>query len=913
MTYLSSQPDVSLSAGFISSKFRPPTYNIDLISRPQLLEKLDDSADKSCIIIHAPAGYGKSVLLTQWLQQLDTRGTRTAWLGLDADDKETLQFLSYIYSAITVALRKQSAKSKKNEHHADFNIVSSKAAFVVVLNLLEEIQEPVFIFLDDYHSVQTASTDEILDSLIRKLPSNAHLVISSRVRPGLSLTQLRAQGKLLEVTAQDLRFSQLEAEKIFGDVLSSEKIVTINDRVEGWVIALQLTRLWLQSQSVLDDKLQNYADISGNITDYLNNEVLKNLSQADRQVLIETSILDQINGDIANTICKRNDCWEVINSFSNLNALIIPLNKEGQWFRYHYLFAEFLRNQLTMSGSERVRQIHLAASDWYERNGYPDQAVKHACRANNEARAVSLIEELGAVRIGLTVGLPLLSKLLSYLSIEAIYRSPRLHLAKAWLLAKEGELKLARKCYNEVKFDVLPNDDATEPNNELLHQEGLFVDMMLFDIYEDKGYSEQDITNIENLTHSVSQVDHWLQGWLNNILCIMYLRRGDLSSAGVSNYIAMSHYKQADSAYGQIYMYLHLAMIKTLAGSLNEAAEAIEIANEWSHRQFISDIGLISLIQTVRAEILYERNEINGADKLIFSALRNIEHSEGWVEVYGRAYVVATGISYATDGIEPAVKLLDQALFTANGRNLPRLHWLAICRKIELLTRNRRLAEAQSLADEHLSSLDDTNYSFLTWREIENAIVVTARLAVYQDNAEKVLGHLNKLQKEAQDHGRGRSLMRVSIMQMLAFDQLQDRDHAIAALRQALSIAVPEGFLRIFIDEGERMAGFLRSAVRHIGAAKMSPEIVRFIAEVLTALKHPMGKIETDTDPNILSDRELQVLHELALGHVNKIIARNLDLTVATVKFHLSNIYQKLGVNSRNVAIAVARKQNLIS
>ena len=910
---LSRQPTVSLSAGLISSKLRPPTYNIDLIPRPQLLERLENYTDNSCIILHAPAGYGKSVLLTQWLQQLDTRGIRTAWLGLDADDKEPLQFLSYIYLAITEALGTQRTKSKNNEQHTGFNIVSTKAAFVVVFNLLEEIREPLLIILDDYHLVQSHATNEVLNSIIRKLPPNAHLVISSRVRPDLSLAKLRAQGKLLELSARDLRFSQLEAEQFFGDVLSSEKILTINERVEGWVIALQLTRLWLQSQSGVDDKLQNYTDFTGNITDYLNNEVLKKLPKDDRKVLIETSILDQINGDIANAICNRNDCWEIINSFSDLDALIIPLNKEGQWFRYHYLFADFLRNQLLMSGTEEVRRIHLAASHWYEANGYPDQAVKHACKANHENRAVSLIEGLGAVRIGLTIGLPLLSKLLSYLSIEAIYRSPRLHLAKAWLLAKDGQLKQARKSYNEVTFDISPKDIASGSNHELLRQEGLFVDMMLFDIYEDKGYSEQDITNIENLTHSASQVDHWLQGWLNNILCIMYLRRGDLPSAGASNRVAMAHYKQAGSAYGQIYMYLHLAMIKTLAGSLNEAAEAIDIAKEWSQREFSSDIGLVSLIQTVRAEILYERNDINEAGKLIFSALRNIEHSEGWVEVYGRAYVVATAISYAAGGIEPAVKLLDQALYIANERNLPRLRWLAICRKIELLTWDGRLAEAQSLADEHLSGLENIKDTFLTWREIENAVVVTVRLAIYRNDATMVLGHLNMLQKQAQDHGRERSLMKVSIMQMLAFDQTNDRDSAIAALRRALLIAVPEGFLRIFIDEGNKMAVFLRSAVRHIGAAKMSSEIVRFIAEVLTALKHPMGKLETDTDPNILSEREIQVLNELALGHVNKIIARNLDLTVATVKFHLSNIYQKLGVNSRNVAIAVARKQNLIS
>ena len=538
--------------------------------------------------------------------------------------------------------------------------------------------------------------------------------------------------------------------------------------------------------------------------------------------------------------------------------------------------------------------------------------MKHACRANDEQRAINLVERLGAVRIGLTVGLPLLSKLLSYLSIEAIYSSPRLHLAKAWLLAKEGQLKQARKCFNEVKFDALPGDSASGSNHELLRQEGLFVDMMLFDIYEDKGYSEQDITAIEKLTNDASQVDHWLQGWLNNILCIMYLRSGNLSRAGVSNQAAMAHYRLAGSDYGQIFMYLHLAMIKTLAGSLNEAAEAIEIAGEWSRREFSSDIGLLSLIQTVRAEILYERNEIDEAGELIFSALRNIEHSEGWVEVYGRAYVVATAISYTAGGIEPAARLLDQALSTADERNLPRLRWLAICRKIELLTRDGQLAEARSLADEHLSGPENIKDPFITWREIENAVVVTARLAVYRDNATRVPGDLDMLQKQAQDQGNERSLMKVSIMQMLAYDQLKQRDNAIAALQQALAIAVPEGYLRIFIDEGDRMAGFLRSAVRHIGAANMSTETVGFIAEVLTALRHPKGKPETGAGANILSERELQVMNELALGHVNKIIARNLDLTVATVKFHLSNIYRKLGVNSRNVAIAVARKQNLI-
>ena len=368
---MSGKPTISVSAGLTASKLRPPTYNIDLVPRPQLLEKLQDHSDKSCIIIHAPAGYGKSVLLTQWLRQLDVQGIRTAWLGLDTDDREPLQFLSYIYLAIAEALGRQSSRPAIHEQHAGINIVSAKAAFVVVVNLLEEIRDPLLIILDDYHLVQTQSTNEVLNSLIRKLPPNVRLVISSRVRPDLSLAKISAQGKLLELSARDLRFSQPEAEKFFGDDLSSEKILAINDRVEGWAIALQLTRLWLQSQPGLDDKLRNYTDITGNITDYLNNEVLKQFPGDARQVLIQTSVLDQINGDIANAICNRNDCWEIINSFSDLDALLIPLNKEGQWFRYHYLFAEFLHNQLLMSGTGKS-----AGFNWRHLTGMKRTAIR---------------------------------------------------------------------------------------------------------------------------------------------------------------------------------------------------------------------------------------------------------------------------------------------------------------------------------------------------------------------------------------------------------------------------------------------------------------------------------------------------------------------------------------------------------
>lgn len=910
MTNLFKQSAINLRSGLISSKLRPPAYNIDLITRPQLLEKLNNYRDRVCTIIHAPAGYGKSVLLTQWQQQLNTGNIQTAWVSLDSDDNDVVQFLSYIALAI---IGRSTQHSNELEIQEDFTTSSSKAAFVAVLDILERIREPTVIMLDDYHLAQSPAIDDLLDSLLKRLPPGIHLVISSRTVPGFSLTQLRAQGHLIELTARDLRFSEMETKSFFTDSLSDEQITRINQRAEGWAMALQLTRLWLQSQPEPDKHLQTYADVAGDITHYLNDQVLKKLPRDVRQVLIETSVLDQINGDIANIVCQRNDCWEIIESFSGLDALIVPLHKEGNWFRYHYLFAEFLQNQLTMLGEKRIHQIHLAASMWYEKNGYLEQAVKHACKADDEELAVNLIEKAGAVRIGLITGLPLLSKLLNYLSIDTIYRYPRLHVARAWLLAKGGQLKQARRCYNEVKFEEQLSDTTTELNNNPLRQESLFVDMMLFDVYEDKGYSQQDITNIEILTRDVSQVDHWLQGWLNNILCIMHLRRGNLSSANVANRVAMSHYKQADSVYGQIYMYLHLAMINTLAGCLNEASRAIDTANEWAYARFSSDIGLLSLIQAVRAEVFYERNEINEAGKLIFSALENIEHSEGWVEVYARAYVIATGISYSTDGIRPAIELLDQALITASERNLPRLQWLAICRKVELLTWAGSLTEAQSLVDEHLSGLEDSHPAFITWREFKSAVVVTARLAIYRNNAESVLDNLKELQKEAEQYGRDRMLMEIAIMQMLAYDQLEDKDTAIAALRRALSIAVPEGFKRIFIDEGDRMARLLRSAVRHIGVSEMSSEMVNFIAEILTALKSPAGMVEPDTVPNILSERELQVLNELAHGHVNKIIARNLDLTVATVKFHLSNIYQKLGVNSRTVAIAVARKRNLIS
>ena len=900
-----------LDGFYLSSHLRPPQYSIGLVERPRLIAALDGSAERRLVLVHAPAGFGKTTVLYQWISRLKTTSAIVSWLSAGQEDVDPYRFVYHLQCAIATA----NGNSFPLDSLADrsFQERSLQADVDKLLALLVSDKSRLVLVIDDYHLAESETNNRILDEVVKSLRPPATLVISSRARPALSLPYFKCQGLLESLDAVSLRFSQTECSELFAGADLEAVAEDIFHQSGGWPMALQLAKLWLRERNcAIGQPGMIDADAAG-ITEYLSGEILKQLPDEVSGMITDTSILERVNGDIANYVTGRSDCWSLIGNLDSLDALIAPIGGKGGWFRYHQLFRETLQGRLARCGRERITDLNLRASEWFEDHGDIEQAAAHASQAGSPSRVAAIIESAGAVRIGLTRGMPVLRRVLQHLSAKEIYAHPRLHLARIWLLAKQGKVEIARRQYDQYMDGREDGPGNTLKPCSHTEKESLFVGLMLTEVYEDKDFGQAGIERIESMAQDASAVDHWFQGWVNNLLCVMYTRKGNLRNAMAVTDQAMFHYRQVGSDYGQVWMLLHGALVSLLDGRLRKAAESIVKASRQASAEFASDRGLISIVRIVESVVLLEQNRIGRASEQIFDALKAAEKAEGWVEIFVQGYGASIELAYLHDGFEGASQEIDRAQQIARSRRLPRLGQAITLLKIEVLTIDGRLNEAEQLARRHRLSVEsDPDLGADGWRDRVRKAIVLSRLAIYAGEGARAAKTLAEYLADAERHRRRRAVMELALMLAMAEHELGRKEQCVGSLRKALHLAVTEGYRQVFAREGKLMARMVGSVVRQSGVSSMSEGTVTFLARLITRVKNPSGLAPSNRTSGILTAKELAVLDESARGNANKVIARNLEISVATVKFHLSNIYRKLGVGNRTMAVAVAREKNIL-
>ena len=894
---------------YLSSHLRPPHYSIDLVERPRLAAQLDHAGAHRLMLVHAPAGFGKTTALYQWANRLKARGVPVCWLSVGREDSDSHRFLYHLQCSIAAA--RNDAYPLSGFAGRSFRKRSLQADIDAIIARLTAGERLVLV-IDDYHLAESGRNDRILDELVKALDDPVTIAISSRARPALSLPYFQCQGLLASIDASMLRFSEDECHALFAAGGLDCAASTLYRQSGGWPMALQLAKLWLREGADPEHHPELDAHAAG-ITEYLTGEVVRKLPPEVAGMLLDTSILERVNGDIANRLTGRDDCWALMDKLAPLDALIVPLQGRGGWFRYHPLFREILQGQLAGRGAPYVAELHIRACHWYAEERELESAVMHAAQARDSERIAALIESEGAVRIGLTKGMPVLRRLLRTLSPDTVYAHPRLHLAQIWLLAKQGEVTIARGQYDQY-FDngTFRSSSCTRTYSDI-EKESLFVGMMLAEVYEDKDFDRTEIERIESVARDVASVDHWFQGWVNNLLCIMHTRKGNFDSAMTATKAADFHYRRVGSDYGQVWMLLHRALVSLLDGSLEDAARTIENATARASSEFSNDSGLISIIRIVESVVLLERGETGRAAEGLFDALATAEKAEGWVEVFVQGYRAAIELSRLNGGLNRATRHVEGATRIARERSLPRLAQLATLFHIELQTLCGGLDDAVRLARLHDLSIDSLpRLQEKGWQERVRKAVVLARLAIYRGAIDEILDPLYRYIEAAENCGRRRVVMELSVVLAMAEYERDRRGPCVEALQNALDVAVPEGFHQVFAREGRLMARMLDATIRHIGVASMSRETVAFLARLVAGLRQPGKGNHPAATSNILTHKELAVLKQSACGSPNKIIARRLNVSVATVKFHLSNIYRKLGAGNRIMAVAIARENNLL-
>ena len=866
-----------------------------------------------------------------------------AWLSLDEGENDPARFLTYLVAALqTIA---------PTIGEGVLGVLQSpqppptEAILTALLNEITTLPDQFVLVLDDYHVIDAKAVDMALTFLVEHLPPQMHLVIATREDPQLPLARLRARSHLTELRAADLRFTASEAaaflNQVMGLSLSAADIAALEDRTEGWIAGLQLAALSMQGHQDVPGFIRAFAGDHRYIVDYLVEEVLQRQPEPVRSFLLQTSILDRLNGPLCDAVTGQEEGNARLEALERGNFFVVPLDDTRHWYRYHHLFAEVLSAHLLAEQPDQVATLHRRASAWYEQHGSAADAIRHALAAEDFGRAADLVELavpamarsrqeatvlgwLKALPDELVRARPVLSvhyagALLLSGELEGV--EARLRDAEQWLdtTADRGErLRIAPAAemvvVDEAEFRGLPGSIA-------IYRAA--IALALGDVADTVKYARRALD-------LVPEDDHHRRGSAAGFLGLAYWTSGDLEAAHRSYAECMARVQRAGHISDAIGCSIALADIRIAQGRLREAMSTYERGLQLATEQGATVLRGAADMHVGMSELHRERDDLDAATQHLLRSKELGEHT-GLPQNRYRWRVAMARIREAQGDLDGALDLLHEAERLYVGDFFPNVRPIAAW-KTRVWVAQGRLGEALDWAREQgLSVSDDLSYL----REFEHITLARVLLARSKsDRADRsmleAMGLLERLLQAAEEGERTGSIIEILVLQALAHQMQGDISAALVPLERALTLAEPEGYVRIFVDEGPPMAVLLaklhehsrkrpRAALTNVPLAYIErllallrgERVQEGISPAATSSSSAPAPAQSLLDP--LTERELEVLRLIAAGLSNRDIAARLVLALSTVKSYVNTIYGKLQVESRTQAVARARALHLLS
>jgi LuxR family transcriptional regulator, maltose regulon positive regulatory protein len=902
----------------LETKLRAPRRRRGLVVRPRLLARLERATESKLTLVSAPAGFGKSTLLAEWLATRTVDGSVTAWLSLEPGDNQPVLFWTNLIAALQAATPGIGARARALLELPEPPI---EGALASLLNELNAATSRVVLILDDYHAVDLPEIQAGMTFVLEHLPPQLHLVITARADPALPLARLRGRGELTEIRAAELRFTPEEAAAYLNEVmgldLAARDVAALEARTEGWIAALQLAALSMQGRTDVAGFIAGFAGDDRYIVDYLVEEVLARQTGPVRSFLLRTSILERLCGPLCDAVTGDAGGTAMLEALDRANLFVIPLDDRRRWYRYHHLFGDVLRARLPEELPDLVADLHARAAEWYEGNGDRYAAIRHAMAGGSFARAADLVElampeasrgrqevklrhwlealpdEMIRVRPVLSNGFA--GSLLVRGELEGV--EARLRDAERWLEATADataspESRSAMVVADERAFRGLPGAIA-------VHRAGQA--RLLGDV-------DGTVAHARRALDLAAEDDHLGRGAGAALLGLACWTRGELDAADRWYADGMASLQKAGHVSDAIGCALSVADIRLAQGRLTEALailqRGLELATEPGGETVLR--GAADMHVGI-SEILRERDDLAGATQHLAKS-RDLGEANGLPQNPYRSRVAAARIRQAAGDLDGALELLGEAERRYVGDYSPDVRPIAAV-KARVWIAQGKLPEAWGWAREHgVTAADELSYV----HEFEHATLTRLLLAQgTRDRADKSVSEALQLTERllaaAEDGGRKGSAIDILVVQALARHALDDVPGVVASLARAVSIAEPEGYVRTFVDEGPPMAALLKLAVKQPNATGY---LRRLLAAVVTTEGQKPGE-QPLVEP--LSERELEVLRLLASDLDGPGMARELSVSLATVRTHTSNVYAKLGVNSRRAAVRRAVELGLLS
>ena len=900
----------------LATKLQVPRSRPGLVTRRRLADQLEEGLNRGLVLVAAPAGYGKSVLLSEWVRGM---AQPVAWLSLDGGDNDPVRFWRHVLAALDVV------RPGMAERLGPLAGPPAPLAYDALVSALinDVVADPglpdVLLVLDDYHLISSDTLQASVRFLLAHRPPQLRIVLASRSDPPLGLARYRGRGELAEVRAADLRFNVDEAAELLRQVsadLDLPSAAALAERTEGWAVGLQLAALSLRTQPDVARFVAAFTGSHRYVLDYLTEEVLGRQREDLRNFLLETSVLERLNGSLCHAVTGRDDSQELLEEVDRSGLFVVQLDDVRGWWRYHHLFADLLRTRLEQD-PEHARRLHRNAARWYEQHRLPDPAIRHALAAGELEWAARLVEEHFDTVFNLRGEQATIQSWLPALPEDLVRSRPRLLLAQAQMASMRGDLQAMEPLLDAAervigRADEEPFEPSTGPEGSLLVNARAMLALQRSYAAQLRGDAAATAALTREAMEHLGENELMLSSAIQGFLATAEWLHGRLDAAGEAFEASIGWWRREGQVTTTAWGYYCLARLRRGQGRLDAAAATCERALEAAGQpgQPLRPAAGPALVGL--GQVAYQRGDLDGALEYVnrgITLCRQFVHTPP----LAAGLVTLAWIRQASGDRHGARDAMAEAeSFAAGPAGL--LNPVP-AQRARLLLAQGDVTSAARWADEcGLGPGDPPDYPR------EPGHLVLARLLLAQDHPDLAAALLDRLDTAAAAQNRAGSLIEIRAIRAMARYARGDEAGATAALTAALEIGCPQGYVRVFADEGPAMAAVLG---RLIAAQRGDQQAARIPLACLARLQRAFdggraaggGPAADSRTPRLieqLTGRELEVLAMLAAGRSNQSIASHLVISLDTVKKHVSHLLGKLGAANRTEAVARGRELGLI-